>query len=116
MLERTGSFLCLDEDGNHGVLAVQTQESIELFLDSQEAITADPKILKSLKEGTHILCYKHLTETSLPAGSSWAEYTFKADCLSDDDETFLCSYVPDRFGLQKKHIRTFNQAKKDIAA
>ncbi|MBY0461804.1 MAG: response regulator [Alphaproteobacteria bacterium] len=116
MLERTGSFLCIDQDGNHGVLVTQSKESVELLLDSQEALTAHPKILKALKDNTHILCYKHITEAPLPAGSSWGEYTFPADYLKEDDETFLCAYVPGKFGLQKENLKTFNQSKKDMAA
>lgn len=116
LLERTGSFLCLDENGNHGVLATQSKESVEFLLDSQEAETASPKILKALREGTHILCYKHLTETSLPAGVKWAEYTFKADCIQEEDETFLCAYVPGKFGLQKENLTAFNESKKKMAA
>lgn len=116
LLERTGSFLCFDEEGNHGVLSAQTRESVELLLDSQEAATANPKIIKSLKEGTHMLCYKHLREASLPAGSNWGDYTFQAECLKEENGTFLCAYVPGKFGLQKKHIKTFSQAKRDTAA
>lgn len=116
LLERTGSFLCIDEEGNHGVLEVKLKESSALFLDSQEAATAGPEILKSLKEGTHILCYKHVTKIPLPVGSSWGEYTFQADRLDEEDETFLCAYVPGKFGLQKDDLRNFNQAKKDMAA
>ena len=107
LLERQGSFLCLDEQGNHGVLATQSQETLESFLESQEAITADPIILKTLKEGSHILCYKNLTETFLPIGSRWVDYVFKADCFKENDETFLCAYVLGQFGLRKEHLKTF---------
>ncbi|MBY0280968.1 MAG: response regulator [Alphaproteobacteria bacterium] len=116
MLERTGSFLCIDEDGNHGVLTTQSKESVGLLLDSQEALTANPKILNALKDGTHILCNKHIMEAPLPVGSSWREYAFSADCLMEDDETFLCAYIPGKFGLKKENLRTFNQSKKEMAA
>jgi len=111
LLERSGSFLCLDEEGNHGVLATSSKETMEPFFESQEAVSADPKVINRLKNGSHILCYKHLTDTPLPQGSKWSEYVFEADSLTEDGDTFLCAYIPGKFGLPKSDLMTFKQSK-----
>ncbi len=104
VLEKMGSFLCLDANGKHGILATIQTDEISLILESQEAESADLKVIECLKEGTHLLCYKQDENTPLPPGYLWKNYIFKADMLHTQHKKFLCSFVQGMFNLSKENF------------
>ncbi len=93
LLEKMGSFLCLDANGNHGVLAITATDEIIPILESKEAESADPKVIECLKNETHLLYYKQDQNIALPPGYVWKNYLFEAELLKTQDKTFLCSFV-----------------------
>ncbi len=111
LLEKTGtSVLCLDANGNHGVLTVYSHEDLLTILESQEATSATPQIIDSLKKGSHTLFYKESDKSNLPPGHMWENYLFKAEPFQNKNGTFFCSYVPDRFAISKERVKTYAQS------
>lgn len=111
ILEKSGtSFLCLDANGNHGVLIVSSREDLLTLLESQEATSAPPQIIDSLKKGSHTLFYRESTESCLPAGHLWEDYLVKAESFQNKNGTYFCSYVPDHFNISKERIKSYAQS------
>jgi hypothetical protein len=111
LLEKSGaSLLCLDANGNHGVLTVYSYEDLHTILESQEATSASPEIIDSLKKGSHTLFYRESAESCLPSGHLWEDYLFKAEPFQNKNGTFFCSYVPDRFDVSKEKVKTYAQS------
>lgn len=109
VLEKMGSFLCLDADGNHGVLATIANDEIPPLLESEEAESADPKVIECLKKETHLLYYKKDQNTALPPGYLWRKHMVEAELLKTQHKTFLCSFVQGGFDRNKKDLVCCNR-------
>ncbi len=109
ILEKMGSILCLDVNGNYGILATFAMDEIATILESQEAESADPLVIECLKNKTHLLCYKQNENTTLPPGFLWKNYMFKAESLVTEQKTFLCSFVQGMFNFNKKDFLSYDQ-------
>ena len=111
LLEKSGaSLLCLDANGNHGVLTVYSREDLHTILESQEATSATPQIIDSLTKGSHTLFYRESAKSCLPPGHLWEDYLFKAEPFQNKNGTFFCSYVPGRFDISKEKVKTYAQS------
>lgn len=112
-LETIGSYLLLDEDGQHLTLFIQDEDMVKAnYLEIQEEAESDfpTEFKEAIQTGKQIVCFHNKDANMYPQPQSWSRYLQPASILNGDKKYFY-TLVPSNAVLDNDRILTFKDFK-----
>lgn len=107
LCESMGSYLLLTEDGEAHGLVVNSEDQLEIGIDSAEALNVDPSVLQQLRERKKMMCYHSRQGIFEPPAEEWKNHIYPIQTLEGVNGTYYYAFSPNIFDIDLTRVLPF---------